>query len=411
MKKIILILFLFSNSFVYSQSGWIQQYSGTNNDLRSVTFLNSNTGTAVGLFGTILHTTNGGINWISQNSGTSEYLNSVFFINTNIGTAVGNNGVIIHTTNGGINWISQNSGVTYELNGVYLVDTNVGTIFSSFGSGILHTTNGGTNWVVQSNISNKYAVYFNDVNTGTTVGDFILHTTNGGINWAFQNNSPNGTLFDVKFINYQTGFAVGVGGTIMKTINGGNNWSLQSTGGPDPIQSVSFINANTGTVVGWFGTIYHTTNGGANWVRQDCPTNDWLLSVSFTDANNGTIVGWFGTILRTTNGGNPLGIIPQTPQVPDKFHLYQNYPNPFNPTTKIKFSIPEVRSQSAAGGSEVRLEIYDILGNEVATPVDEPLQPGTYEVGWDASNYSSGLYFYMLKAGDFSETKKMLIIK
>jgi len=102
-------------------------------------------------------------------------------------------------------------------------------------------------------------------------------------------------------------------------------------------------------------------------------------------------------------------------EIPNSFALYQNYPNPFNPTTKIKFSIPEVRGQKL----EVRLVVYDILGNEVTTLVNEKLQPGTYEMEFNGSNYSSGIYFYKIEITDpesnsglyFSETKKLILLK
>jgi|WetSurMetagenome_2_1015567.scaffolds.fasta_scaffold31945_2 hypothetical protein len=89
--------------------------------------------------------------------------------------------------------------------------------------------------------------------------------------------------------------------------------------------------------------------------------------------------------------------------VPDKFALFQNYPNPFNPKTSIKYSVPSIQY--------IRLNIYDILGKEVATLVNEKQSPGTYEVLFDGSMSPSGVYFYKLTAGDFSETKKMLMIK
>ena len=90
-------------------------------------------------------------------------------------------------------------------------------------------------------------------------------------------------------------------------------------------------------------------------------------------------------------------------QVPNKFELYQNYPNPFNPVTTIKYDI--IKSQ------DVKLAVYDILGREVATLVNEQQQPGSYEIKFDATNVSSGIYFYQLKAGDFIDTKKMILIK
>ncbi|MBK7631221.1 MAG: T9SS type A sorting domain-containing protein [Ignavibacteriales bacterium] len=95
---------------------------------------------------------------------------------------------------------------------------------------------------------------------------------------------------------------------------------------------------------------------------------------------------------------------------PNEFRLEQNYPNPFNPNTKIKYTIPNV-SQSGVEGSRVQLKVYDVLGNEVATLVNETKPAGTYEVEFNASNLSSGVYFYKLQSGSFVETRKMILLK
>jgi uncharacterized membrane protein len=92
---------------------------------------------------------------------------------------------------------------------------------------------------------------------------------------------------------------------------------------------------------------------------------------------------------------------------PNSFNLAQNYPNPFNPSTKIRYSIPDVGS----GLAQIVLKVYDILGNEVATLVNEEKPAGVYEVTFDASELSSGIYFYKLSAGSFNETKKMTLLK
>ena len=103
-----------------------------------------------------------------------------------------------------------------------------------------------------------------------------------------------------------------------------------------------------------------------------------------------------------------VGINQISSEVPEKFSLSQNYPNPFNPTTTIRFAIPSnVKSEM----SNVRIIIYDALGREVQTLVNEKLSPGTYEVDFDGSNLPSGVYYYQLEAGSFSEAKKMVLIK
>ncbi|MFN3693558.1 MAG: T9SS type A sorting domain-containing protein, partial [Ignavibacterium sp.] len=94
-------------------------------------------------------------------------------------------------------------------------------------------------------------------------------------------------------------------------------------------------------------------------------------------------------------------------QVPSEFALEQNYPNPFNPSTKIRFSIPNVGTELALSV----LKVYDTLGNEVATLVNEEKPAGVYEVEFNASKLSSGIYFYKLSAGSFTEVKKMTVLK
>jgi hypothetical protein len=97
-------------------------------------------------------------------------------------------------------------------------------------------------------------------------------------------------------------------------------------------------------------------------------------------------------------------------QVPSRFDLLQNYPNPFNPSTRIRFSIP---SKNGRGGEweKVVLEVYDVLGREVRTLVNEDLPPGSYEVTWDATGMPSGVYLYKLTAGSFTQTRKMILMR
>ncbi len=99
--------------------------------------------------------------------------------------------------------------------------------------------------------------------------------------------------------------------------------------------------------------------------------------------------------------------------VPDKFALYQNYPNPFNPTTKIKYSIPSLalRERVSEGRVRVLLKVYDILGNEITTLVNEEKSPGVYEVEFNASQLPSGVYFYRLRAGGYDMAKKLIFMK
>jgi len=110
-----------------------------------------------------------------------------------------------------------------------------------------------------------------------------------------------------------------------------------------------------------------------------------------------------GTIAVLTGVNSPTLHIESDMPVAGEFVLYQNYPNPFNPTTVIKYQLPAV--------SEVRLAVYDLLGREVAILVNGKQEAGVHDLRFDASGLSSGVYFYRLRAGDFTQSKKFVLLK
>ncbi len=121
------------------------------------------------------------------------------------------------------------------------------------------------------------------------------------------------------------------------------------------------------------------------------------------------MVGGYETIIKSNTGGfPPIGIQQISSNIPESFVLGQNYPNPFNPSTKIRFSVPPLKG---VRGMTVRLVIYDLLGREIETLVNEQLQPGTYETEWNGTAFSSGVYFYQLTANDFKVSRKMVLSK
>ena len=129
-----------------------------------------------------------------------------------------------------------------------------------------------------------------------------------------------------------------------------------------------------------------------------------MTGIDLIDENVGWAVGWYGTILYTDNGGTTtVDSDEEINQPPNNFVLYPNYPNPFNPTTTIKYSIPKA--------SFVVLKIYDIIGEEVATLVNAQKPSGNYSVKFDASNLSSGIYFYRITSCNFMATKKLILLK
>ena len=140
----------------------------------------------------------------------------------------------------------------------------------------------------------------------------------------------------------------------------------------------------------------------SQWYPQNSGTTNPLLEVFFTDANTGTAVGDEGTILKTTTGG--VTFVNQiSSEIPEKYSLYQNYPNPFNPTTNIRFALPR--------SSFVLLIVYDVLGKEVSVLVNEELKAGAYNYDWSGVDLPGGVYFYKLETEEFTNVKKMVLLK
>jgi photosystem II stability/assembly factor-like uncharacterized protein len=275
------------------------------NSLSSVSFSNPDTGTAVGLNGTMLLTNDGGGSWTSVSSGTT---NSLFGVSWhgNMGVAVGLNGTILSTADGGASWTSEFSGTANALFGVSFSGSNRGTAVGLQGT-ILSTADGGASWTSVSS-GTAYALYgvtFASVDNGTAVGlaGTILRTTDGGASWTSVSSGTTHALYGVSFAASNIGTAVGDSGTILRTTDGGASWTGESSGTTNALKCVFYADAFAGTAVGDGGAILHTTDGGASWTSEPSGTTGTLSGISFASVNRGTAVGLAGTILHTTDGG------------------------------------------------------------------------------------------------------------
>ena len=382
--------------------------SFTNFSLNNVSFLNDLTGFVIGDSARVFKSVNSGINWTQINTGLfqGKNLKSVYFINSTTGFIGGENGIFAKTTNTGSNWnVSFFNG---NFRRIDFIDSARGWISTNLG--LYRTTNSGISWSELSTGAEQiYGMDLINASTGfVTSLRNIYFTTNGGTNWYTKFNEPNSYNFSpIFFINEQTGWAAGQN-TFLKTINGGISWSQYNHN--FGFVSLQFLDINNGYSVSNEGNLEYnvlkTTNGGVNWTKI-CSTNSnfftySLNAVNFINVNTGWIVGSTGLVLKTTTGGNVF-ISQISTEIPEKYSLQQNYPNPFNPTTNIKF---DIHKQGIA-----TLKVFDLLGKEMETLVDEQLSVGTYEVTFNASSLPSGIYFYVLKTGDFVESKKMILVK
>jgi photosystem II stability/assembly factor-like uncharacterized protein len=426
MKKVntvfLVIIYFILSPVLFSQTGWYQQNTGTNLNINCIHFFNSNSGIAGADLGTILKTTNGGVNWSLISLSVFDPVTSVFMSGANIYLA-GTNSKIFRTTNAGVSWDTTgiggkklsfiNSLTGFSISGYKTPDAGGGWLFY----GYLNTTN-----VI-------HTIFFTNENTGfggstewsnPLYNTLISKTVNGGVSWVPVYSSSADmnyrSLYDIYFADNNNGYALeyfnsGSVCRLLSTGNGGNNWSAIEL--PVKMNSVKFANLSTGWMCGTGGNILHSTNGGVNWSNLYSPVTSELNQIYMVGLDTGYIAGSSGKILKTINGGI-TGLEPVTGSIPESFLLYQNYPNPFNPVTKIKYDIPAV-GQRHAFDLQTKLVIYDILGREIAVLVNEQLQPGSYETEWSAAggayNFPSGVYYYRLTAGDYSETRKMILIK
>jgi photosystem II stability/assembly factor-like uncharacterized protein len=301
------------------------------------------------------------------------------FVGEKNGWAVGIQGAIFHSTDGGQEWARQNSNTGINLLDLCFVDDQNGWAVGGWAwdtaGVILHTSDGGVTWNTQSYSNFRYflgSVFFANQDEGWIGGTTsIYHTTNGGALWEEQFTHTDGWVYGIQFADSENGWALGENGHCFRTTNGGKDWFSEPSG------------------------IYTNLNG-----------------LCFVDKHNGWAVGDNGVILKW-GSGEPTSIVNQQVSnigLPKKYELLQNYPDPFNPTTTIRYQIPAF--------SKVLIRIYNVLGQEVATLVNEQKKAGTYSVEWNASSAPSGVYFYRTevvplsgKASTFRDVKKMVLLK
>jgi Secretion system C-terminal sorting domain len=230
----------------------------------------------------------------------------------------------------------------------------------------------------------------------------LYESTDGGIMW-------NPTVIDYTLVNTleENGTRLFAGTDSMGILisdDAGLNWTqtpLTTQNVTDIYVFEDYVFAGT-----YQSGLFVSHNNGMNWE----PKNGGLAVNSIEN-----ITKHVKYIFLATRGGvyrthlnEILGIEPVSTIIPDRFELFQNYPNPFNPSTTIKFDIP-ISAVNVSG--HVKIVMFDAIGREVSTLVDENLRPGSYNVEWNAASFPSGVYFYRLETGDFSAIKKMILVK
>ena len=427
-----------------AQTGWVAQSHplviSENSEIGKVQFVSPTEGWISIGTGGLLHTTDAGVNWVVVTPFpddtvwcSSDPAVSMSWVNSTHGWKINSfgpdygisYGVVIHkTTDGGNTWQKKVLSTTEGDFGfqIQFVDINNGWLlyfnFSTQVATFLKTTDGGNNWVPFNgagifyfvDANNGWAYYGSGIN-GAEPPFIILRTTDSGSNWTTQFYDYSAGVYNaMQFTDLNNGWIVCDNGKVLHTIDGGVNWNYVNNTGinyQERSKAVFFLDAN----IGWISTkdgagnaaIQHTTDGGTSWAEQRPPLNDQygnsVYSIFFVDTQNGWLTASGMQICRytgTTDADDDINSV-------NEFKLQQNFPNPFNPSTKISW-------QSPASGWQT-LKVYDVLGNEVATLLNEEKPAGEYEVEFNAAGLSSGIYFYKLVSGSFSQTCKMIFMK
>lgn len=388
--------------------------TGTSQVIWGISFWNESIGYIVGTKGTMYKTVDGGASWtpVVTSFSTTETISDVQAFSADKVMIVGWAGKVYKSVNGGSTWTQQVSNVAGNIFCMRFKDENNGYIAGNT-QGLARTTDGGLTWEPQSvpsqlaSTASFWGIGIADSAVWVSSGNGdVIYSRNKGP-WTLAPKFTTSSLFDIAVVGNNI-YVTGINGIIVK---GSSDPYL-------PVELTSFSAEMQGTsaVLSW-KTATETNNrgfdvekktAGSSWQKigfvKGAGTSTAVHSYSFTDKQPGS-----GTILYRLKQIDYDGTIKyySAAEVNNaaayKFSLSQNYPNPFNPSTNISYTVP------ATG--KVSLKIFNILGREVATVVNGIQQAGEYKIIFNASELASGIYFYELRCGNYTATRKMTLLK
>lgn len=353
------------------------------------------------------------VSWENKNNGLNEYFITSLAVSANQNTQdhiyLLTENQIYKTTNLGSSWISLNTPCSYSMNSLCINDS--GYLFFNSSCGVFRSVNDGSSWdlmntnswmgqvkLVVSNpkLSNVYVSSENG----------FYRSTNNGNTWS-QISMNGSNALKIKINNKGHLYAVNTFGEILKSTNNGSSFTLVNNGLPltyGYIQDLAF-NSEDHIYLATKDGLYVSKNEAASWMIADQTTTSKMVNILEFDKVDRLYAGLINEGVHRSS--SLLTDIEDETKVVEVYMMSNNYPNPFNPTTSIQYAI--------TSGQFVTLKIYDVLGKEVATLVDEFRNAGSYEVEFQSTVVSpqlaSGVYFYQLRAGSFIQTKKMILLK
>ncbi len=365
----------------------------------------SGTDLFAGAYGGIFLSTDNGGGWSEANAGlTNKGISTLYTSGTKL--FAGTLGGVFLSTNNGTSWSAAKAGLTdTSVRAIVASGTN---LFAGTGRGVFLSTNDGTSWSAASVGLPPYEW----VNALTTSGTYlfaglqgsgaVFRSTNNGTSWSAANTGFTSSAA-YAFATSDSNLFAGATGGVFRSTNNGTSWSEVNTGLINrPVNA--FATSDTNLFVGLYGGgVFLLAKNDTSWSEVNTGlTNKLVVALAATETylfagtNTGVWRRPLAEMITSDVGSSLLGL-------PTGFSLSQNYPNPFNPTTTIRYELSK--------SSMVRLSVYDILGRELSVLVNERKNGGSYEVKFDAARLASGVYFYKLQAGDYVQTRKLLILK
>lgn len=401
---LILILFLLLQS-VPLKAQWTQ-VGLDGYYIRTITVSGSNV--FVGTSGDgMFRSTNNGVSWLAANTGLVGLEFPAFAISgSNLYAGSEGEGVFL-SVNNGASW-SALAPLTNQF--VFALAVSGSDLYAGVdGGGVFRSTNNGASWTNStSGMTNtrvsSLVVSGTNLFAGTFGGAGVYLSTNNGTSWVTAGNGLTNT--EVQTLNITPSLPgyifAGTANGAFYTTNNGTSWNAINNGLTDTYVH-SFAFSGTTIFAGTdFEGVFRSTNLGASWTAMNQGLTNltvWVLNAAGSNLYAGT--NGSGVFKRPLS--EMVAIEQISLETPGQFSLSQNYPNPFNPTTNIKFAI------TRAG--KITLNIYDINGKKLEELINGSYSAGSYKAEWNASKYSSGIYFYTIVTNEFTDTKRMILVK
>jgi photosystem II stability/assembly factor-like uncharacterized protein len=413
MKSIILFIgILFLNSSIYQLQAQWEQLSVPDNDILSILEVGNNLFT--GSFNGLYKSTDEGLTWTLLDNGiyTNRKVHDTISKDGYLFAALDGHGVY-RSSDDGESWQQMNSGIDTDTATVNVFHVHDGKLFIGTGyvSGLYISNNNGQSWEVSNNgivglqlkteaFASVGSLLFAGVQEVNGLNSATYKSSDGGSNWipitinTLGEGSPLLGVSPYLIADFSQG--------LHRSTTFDTSWTLIENGLPS-VYTIKDVTADSDYiyVCERVEGVYRSPDYGENWEGM----KDGLLSFIYLQTlfrgNNYLYAGSLSDNMWRYPL-NPLDVNKNTIEVTE-FKLSQNYPNPFNPSTTISFQLAEAEF--------ISLRVYDVLGNVVATLINEEKVAGKYEIHFDAVDLSSGVYFYRLRSNGFVDTKKLIVLK